>query len=177
MCPQGYWASTVCQSITQEHTAFVTNWQTNIFHSCSSSVLFFFFLDNPHNNLGGECMTTQCSPLLSVDSVQRTGGYQRSNTPHSFKKCVEYTAESCQNITKGQSNRFNYFLLCMCTTHTTTKVPANPPTPFTCSREVLLCQSLLEDRLTYKLYFNRWAAWPSLNPSEAVSITESMRGG
>lgn len=86
----------------------MTNWQTNIFHSRSSSVLFFFFLDNLHNNLGGECMTTQGSPLLSVDSAQRTGGYQRSNTPHSFKKCfflksVEYTAESCQNITKGQS--------------------------------------------------------------------------
>lgn len=65
----------------------MTNWQTNIFHSRSSSVLFFFFLDNLHNNLGGECMTTQGSPLLSVDSAQRTGGYQRSNTPHSFKKC------------------------------------------------------------------------------------------
>lgn len=103
----------------------MTNWQTNIFHSCSSSVLFFFFLDNPHNNLSGECMTTQCSPLLSVDSVQRTGGYQRSNTPHSLKKCVEYTTESCQNNTKGQNTDLITFYCMprMCTTPSNNKYP------------------------------------------------------
>lgn len=132
----------------------MTNWQTNIFHSCSSSARFFSFLDNPRNNLGGECMTTQCSPLLAVDSVQRTGGYQRSNTPHSFKKCVQYTAERCQNITKGQRYRFNYFLLCMCTTLNNNRYPLTPRS-FACSRKVMLCQSLPEDRLMYELYFNR----------------------
>lgn len=103
----------------------MTNWQTNIFHSCSSSVLFFFFLDNPHNNLSGECMTTKCSPLLSVDSVQLTGGYQHSNTPRSLKKCVEYTAESCQNIAKGQNTDLITFdcIPRVCTTPHNNKYP------------------------------------------------------
>lgn len=180
LCPQGYWASTVCQSITQEHTAFVTNWQTNIFHSCSSSVLFFFFfLDNPHNNLTGECMTTQCSPLLFVVSVLRTGRYQRLNTPHSLKKCVEYTAESCQNITKGQNSNLITFHCapCICTTQNNNKYSLQTLRSFACSIKVLLCQSFPEDRLMYKLCFNRWAAWPSSNPLDTVSITGSTRGG
>jgi len=101
--PPGPQASTVCQSITQEHTAFVTNWQTNIFHFCSSSVLFSFFLDNPHNNLSGVCMTTQRSLLLSVDSAQRTGGYQCSNTPHLLRKHFEYITASCQTVARGQN--------------------------------------------------------------------------
>lgn len=116
----------LARSASLSHRSTPLLWQTGRLTSfipvaplCSS----FFFQDNPHNNLGGECMTTQCSPLLSVDSVQRTGGYQRSNTPHSFKKRVEYTAESCHGITKGQSTDLITFH-CECVQHwLTTNIP------------------------------------------------------
>lgn len=152
----------------------MTNWQTNIFHSSSSSVLFFFFLDNPHNNLTGECMTTQCSPLLSVDSVQRTGGYQRSNTPHSLKKMCWIHSRELSKHHKRSEYRFNYFSLCA---YARVQDWVTTLRPFACSRKVMFCQSLPEDRLSYRLCFNRWVGWLSLNPSEPVSITGSIRGG
>lgn len=78
---------------------------------------------------------------------------------------------------KVRSTNVITFLLCETHVHYTEYISPLTPRSFARSRKVMLCQSLPEDSMACIPYFNRWAAWPSLNPSEAVSITGSMRGG
>lgn len=131
--PGGCQASTVCQSITQEHAAFVTNWKTNIFHSCSSSALLLF-PDNPHNNLGGECSNTVafswCSAVVDIGT----------NATHSFTPPKKAEPSKCH---KGSENSFNCFLSCV----SCVQFQITTPVLFACGWKVVLCQSLPADRL------------------------------
>lgn len=119
----------------------------------------------------------RCFPLIRrsalVDISART---LRIHLKNVFKKNQLNThSRELSKHHKRSEYRFNYFFIVHLTCvqcRITTNIPSN--SHIICLQQN--CQSLAADRLTYS-YFNRWAAQPSLNPSEALSITGSMRGG
>lgn len=129
----------------------MTNWQTNIFHSSSYSVLFFF-VDNPHNTT---LTVSQCSLLLSVAPVQRTGGYKDLDTP---QNCVEYTAQRTELL---------FIVRHACIVHT------EPQIIFAAEKSCFVKVYQWIESNTCSILKGESSCYP-LNPSGAVSLQDPL---
>lgn len=82
----------VCQPVTQELAAFVTNWQTSIFHSHGSSALSSFVSDDESSawlggglaSGGGFLPTLRPGGCRLVPNTELSKQHQRSEQPFNY---------------------------------------------------------------------------------------------